>query len=271
MTTTTRSSAAAPDLDPHDRLPVQKHQLVTTPSLKVASMLAALTLDMAGIAVFDGPGGTGKTSAAAWIAREHPEWQWAYLQVPHTVRFDEVPGHVYEALTGYPAHGKVRDIQRENVRLMRHNRVAVIADEVQHAGTKGVQALRYLGDLTAMAPSGGAPIFLVGHGSLGAVSTAPEMLDRLVGTAEFTRLGGGALLEFVGTLHPRLAVTDDAIIGELDDQCAGNGSLRSWHTIAGLLTRVSPHEKPDRPVTMPEVKRIAVFRKHLADARRNDL
>lgn len=260
---TAATTAAAPD-----RLPILQHDLVPTPSLKFASVLVTLALDMQGLLVLDGPAGTGKTSAAVWLARQNPEWRWAYLQVPHTVRFDEVPAHVQEAITGYPAHGKVRDIQRENVRLLREHHVAFIADEVQHAGTKGIQAVRYLADLTAMGPTGGTPILLVGHGSLNAASTAPEMLDRLVGTAEFALLGGGALLEFVAILHPRLAVTSDDIIARLDDECAGNGSLRSWHTIAGLLTRVSPHEPDDRPVTAPEVRRIAVFRRHLADARR---
>lgn len=256
--------------DPNDRLPVQAHPLVTTPSLKIASMLATLALDMRGLLVLDGPSGTGKTSAGVWIARQNPQWRWAYLQVPHTVRFDEVPAHVQEAITGYPAHGKVRDIQRENVRLLREHHVAFIADEVQHAGTKGLQGLRYLGDLTAMGSTGGAPIFLIGHGSLNAVSTAPEMLDRLVGTAEFTLLGGGALFEFVRTLHTRLAVTPDDIITRLDDECGGNGSLRSWHTIVGLLTRVSPNEPADRPVAVSEIRRIAVFRRNVADARRSD-
>ncbi len=257
------------DIDRDDRLPVLKHPLVPTPSLKLASMLVTLALDMQGLLVIDGPSGTGKTSAAVWLARQNPQWRWAYLQVPHTVRFDEVPAHVQETITGYPAHGKVRDIQRENVRLMQQHHVAFIADEVQHAGTKGIQAVRYLADLTAMGPTGGTPILLVGHGSLNAASTAPEMLDRLIGTAEFTLLGNGALLEFAHTLHPRLAVTPDDVIGRLDDECAGNGSLRSWHTIAALLTRVSPHEPDDRPVAVPEVRRIAVFRRHLADARRN--
>lgn len=251
-----------------DLLPVAKHELVPTPSLKLASMLSTLALDMRGLLVLDGPSGTGKTSSAVWIARQNPDWQWAYLQVPHTVRFDEVPAHVQEAITGYPAHGKVRDIQRENVRLLREHHVAFIADEVQHAGTKGLQALRYLGDLTSMGPAGGAPIFLVGHGSLNAVSTAPEMLDRLVGTAAFTLLGGPALFDFVRTLHPRLAVTPDETITRLDAECAGNGSLRSWHTIAGLLTRVSPNGRLDQPVSDAEVRRVAVFRRALADARR---
>lgn len=224
-----------------DRLPFLQHDLVPTPSLKLASALVKLALDMQGLLVLDGPSGTGKTSAAVWLARQNPEWRWAYLQVPHTVRFDEVPAHVQEAITGYPAHGKVRDIQRENVRLLSEHHVAFIADEVQHAGTKGIQAMRYLADLTTMGATGGTPILLVGHGSLNAASTAPEMLDRLVGTAEFALLGGGALLEFTSTLHPRLAVTSDDIIGRLDDECAGNGSLRSWHTIAKLLARVSPH------------------------------
>lgn len=251
-----------------DRLPLLKHELVPTHSLKIASALVKMALDLQGLLVLDGPSGTGKTSAAVALARQNPDWRWAYLQVPHTVRFDEVPAHVQEAITGYPAHGKVRDIQRENVRLLREHHVAFIADEVQHAGTKGIQAVRYLTDLTAMGPTGGTPILLVGHGSLNAASSAPEMLDRLVGTAEFELLRGGALLEFAARLHPRLAVTDDGIIGRLDDECAGNGSLRSWHTIADLLAKVSPHERDDRPVTLPEVKRIAMFRGHLADARR---
>ena len=94
-----------------DRLPILKHDLVKTPSLKLAAALVKLALDMQGLLVLDGPSGTGKTSAAVWLARQHPEWRWAYLQVPHTVRFDEVPAHVQEAITGYPAHGIVRDIQ----------------------------------------------------------------------------------------------------------------------------------------------------------------
>jgi len=252
-----------------DRLPLLQHDLVPTPSLKLASMLVTLALDMQGLLVLDGPAGTGKTSAAVWLARQNPEWRWAYLQVPHTVRFDEVPAHVQEAITGHPARGKVRDIQRENVRLLREHHVAFIADEVQHAGAKGIQAVRYLADLTAMGPTGGTPILLVGHGSLSAASTAPEMLDRLVGTAEFACSAAERSWSSWRRCTPRLAVTPDDMIGRLDDECAGNGSLRSWHTIAKLLTRVSPNEPDDRPVTLPEVKRIAVFRRHLADARRS--
>lgn len=257
-----------PELDRYDRLPVLKHEIVPTESSKKASALVTLALDMQGLVVLDGPSGTGKTSTAVWLARQNPGWRWAYLQVPHSVKFHDVPGHVQEAITGQPANGKVRDVQRENVRLMQENHVAFIADEVQHAGIRGLQALRYLADLTGMGATGGAPILLVGHGSLNAVSAAPEMLDRLVGATEFTLLQGAELLKFVHRLHPRLAVTDDQVIAQLDDLCAGNGSLRSWHTIADLLTLLSPHEPPDRPVTGPEVTRIAHRRRNVADIRR---
>lgn len=262
-----QSSPAAAEGTP-DRLPVSRHDVVPTPGLLLASSLAQVALDVGGLLVLDGPSGTGKTTGAAWIARQHPEWTWAYLQVPSRVRGEEVPAHVQEAITGYPARGRVRDIQRESVRLLGERRIAFIADEVQHAGPVGLQALRYLGDLTDMGPAGAAPIFYIGHGSLAAVSRVPELLDRLVGDATFGLLAGGELLGFVHTLHPRLAVTSDEIVMRLDDQCAGNGSLRSWHTIVELLVRLGRHEPPTRPVTTTEVGQIAMFRKNIASIRR---
>lgn len=112
------------------------------------------------ITCFDGPAGTGKTTACSYAAAESRR-TWRYCILPLRTNPKNLTAKVYEAVFQRSARGTERQMTNMLVDRLCEGGIGLIADEIHHVGLAGAQQLRYLWDQAAR-QSAPFPMLLVG-------------------------------------------------------------------------------------------------------------
>ncbi|MGY1615910.1 AAA family ATPase [Geodermatophilus sp. SYSU D00691] len=133
--------------------------------------------DLGDISCFDGPAGTGKTTACSYAAAQSSR-SWRYCVLPLSARPKELIATVYEAVLQRPARGTERVMSSELTDRLSEQDIGLIADEVHHVGLPGAQQLRYLWDAAARHGTP-FPLLLIGCNVRQELNKAEEVRGRV--------------------------------------------------------------------------------------------
>ena len=119
--------------------------IVGTPSLQRGAIVAQSALSTLDIGMLDGPPGTGKTQTAEIIAAcagvDVVTVTMPYRPAPHALLRLVIQGFTGDIPDGMQAH-----LINDAIACLRNWGGLLIVDEVQNAGTPGIQTLRHLHD-----------------------------------------------------------------------------------------------------------------------------
>ncbi len=215
----------------------------------------ALALD--GIVVVEGAAGVGKTSSATELAIDSG-LRCAYFQLPTRAGRFDLRASLYQAVTGETAaRGRVPQHRMTSTILdaLSGGDVLVLADDIHLGGTDGIQELRWFWDQVVMErgeDARGFPMWLIGVDVVRAIAKSAELTSRVLAWTTVKPLTLAQLLPVVARLDGRLAVTDDDLIGRLNDQAGGN--LRNWDALVRELRGTWPDA--NGPVTEKEAESL---------------
>ncbi|TPG17054.1 ATP-binding protein [Pedococcus bigeumensis] len=235
-------------------LPVTPENVGQTSTLQRA-MLAFRIMDAeSDISCFDGPAGTGKTTASS-LAASQSNRTWRYCTLPLRGNPRDITATVFEAVTGRAARGTEREMRAALVDRLRDGTIGIIADEVHHVGLPGAQQLRHLWDACAVLGEP-FPLLLIGCGVRVELARADEVRTRVARWVDFDLITDDEdVVALAGALHPRLAATSEKILVGINERVARR-SVRTWSQIgkhiAYLPTTVVGAKKPE-PITAADV------------------
>jgi hypothetical protein len=218
------------DVSIRGRLPELPPRLVKTKRLRYAFEQFRKTVLERDITAFSGPSGTGKTTCAAYCARQ-VRTTFRYFQLPQTADPEEVTRKASEAVFDRSPRGAEREVANELVDMLAREDLGLIADEVHLVGRRGVQQLRYLWDEVARQNGRGCPLILIGADVTATVAEVKELRSRIARIVDFRAQTEDEILAFACELHPRLAATPTKLLRKLDHKY-GAGSMRQWQQIA---------------------------------------
>lgn len=224
-------SPASPDREsvkvfrgpPPRALPPGAH-LVVTLAYRLVQQLGHEVLDIAGILLLWGPPGSGKTSAAAELARS-VDVPVIWLHLASHAKGNEVLRKLLEGLGEETSGGGAVLLERARVGLG-GRRLLVCVDEAHLLNRDALRQLRYLFDQ----PDAQFALVLTGADFTQAWDLAPEFESRISRHVEFGPLTGAKLLKALAEFHPVLAATEDALLKRIDRECAA-GNWRSWEKV----------------------------------------
>jgi hypothetical protein len=216
--------------------------------------------DLGDISCFDGPAGTGKTTACSYAAAQSSR-SWRYCVLPLSARPKELIATVYEAVFQRSARGTERLMSSELTDRLSEQDIGLIADEVHHVGLPGAQQLRYLWDAAARHGTP-FPLLLVGCNVRQELNKAEEVRGRVARWVSFDVISDLKDVQAIAAaLHPRLAATDLKVITGLNDRVARQ-SIRAWHQIAKhirYLPSTDPSAKKAAGLTRDDARLLRAF------------
>lgn len=214
--------------------------VVLTPPLKTGIIGARMVLGSNRIGLFDGPPGTGKTTAATVIAglAHRPI---AQVTLPYRPASLDVLRLVLQQLTGRLGTGTRSEMEEESTTLLRDWNGLLIVDEVQNAGAPGIQTLRYLHDRSGC----NFALLLVGWKALATIKEHPDLDSRVISKVVFKPLNGPELIDFLRESDERFVATSAAVLQRINDTYA-HGNLRHWNYLSRALDALGMHGPLDQ-------------------------
>jgi hypothetical protein len=207
------------------RLAGMPENVVNTPCLTEAVDVAYSVARNCTIGLFDGPVGTGKTTAARW-AMDAMQTPFSYVIIPSRRRPLAGLKAICKSLTGEQQSGDTEALENIALEYLTGWGGLLVVDEAASLGTSGMAQFQYLHD--ASEESFG--LLFVGHGTQQRIRPNATLDDRIVDRAMFYRLDGQELLAVLRDMDPRLANTPKAVLARLDNRLC-DGVLRSWSKV----------------------------------------
>lgn len=235
-------------------LPVTPETIGETSTLRRA-MLAFRIMDGENdISCFDGPAGTGKTTAAS-VAAAQSSRTWRYCTLPLRGIPREITATIYEAVTSRAARGTEREMRAALIDRLSDGTIGIIADEVHHVGLPGAQQLRHLWDGCNVLGRP-FPLLLVGCGVREELAKAEEVRTRIARWVDFDLITDpDDVTTLASALHPRFAATDPKILIGINERVARR-SIRTWSQIAkhiNYLPTTETNSKKTPSITATDV------------------
>lgn len=244
-------------------LPPLPSNVGETFALRQAATAFRIMDDLHDITCFDGPAGTGKTTACAHAAAQSKR-TWRYCVLPLRAHPKDLIAKVYEAVFQRPAAGTERAMSNDLTDRLSDGDVGLIADEVHHVGLPGAQQLRYLWDATACLGSP-FPLLLVGCNVRQELDKAEEVRGRIARWVSFDVITDEADVQAIAAAqHPRLAATSTALIGKMNERVARQ-SIRRWHQIGKHIPYL-PSSHGSKKVTGLTSDDVRMLRTLIGDA-----
>ena len=226
MTTETH---APPLLSQSGSLPPLPTNVGTTLTLQRATTAFKIMDELQDITCFDGPAGTGKTTACAYAAAQSPR-RWRYCILPLRANPRDLTATVYEAVFQRPGRGTERQMTSTLIERLCEGNIGLIADEMHHVGLAGAQQLRYLWD-GAVRLGAPFPLLLVGCDVRRELDRAEEVRGRVARWVSFDLIADPEDVRAIASAqHPRLAATDPKVIEKMNERVARR-SIRAWQQI----------------------------------------
>jgi hypothetical protein len=211
-------------------LPVTPEIIGETAAFKRALLAFRIMDSENDISCFDGPAGTGKTTAAS-VAGARSSRTWVYCMLPLNGPPKRVTAAVYESVTGRAARGTEPEMRAAIVDRLSDGSMGLIADEVHHVGLPGAQQLRHLWDACSMLGRP-FPLLIIGCGARIELARAEEVRTRVARWVDFDLITEPEdVVALASALHPRLAATEEKILVGINERVARR-SVRMWSQIA---------------------------------------
>jgi len=215
------------------------------------------------ITCFDGPAGTGKTTACSYAAAESGR-TWRYCILPLRANPKDLTAKVYEAVFQRSARGTERQMTNVLIDRLCEGGIGLIADEVHHVGLAGAQQLRYLWDQAARqgAPF---PMLLVGCDVRRELEKADEVRSRVARWVSFDVIADLEDVQAIAAAqHPRLAATKPDVIEKMNDRVARR-SIRTWHQIGKHIPYLPSTDPSNKKATGLTAEDVRLLRSLLGD------
>jgi hypothetical protein len=226
-----------------------------TEPLERAAMAFRLMEAERDISCFDGPPGSGKTTAAA-VAANESALSWRYCVLPLRANPREITAAVYTAVFNRDADGTERQMSTVLRKRLMDGDIGIIADEIHHCGVTGAQQLRYLWDGASISGSP-FPLLLIGANVREQLSKAEEVRSRVARWVRFDQITDPDDIRAIATaLHPRLGACSDEVLARINDVITRR-SIRNWHQIGKHVKHLPDSQKDTKnpkPLTATEIK-----------------
>lgn len=238
-------------------LPVTPTSVGETSTLRRARLAFRIMDSENDISCFDGPAGTGKTTAAS-VAAAQSNRAWRYCTLPLRGNPREITATIYEAVTGRAARGTEREMRAALIERLSDGTIGIIADEVHHVGLPGAQQLRHLWDACGVLGRP-FPLLLVGCGVRVELARAEEVRTRVARWVDFDLVTEPEDVVALATaLHPRLAATSEKVLVGINERVARR-SIRTWSQIAkhiDYLPSSDPNAKKPSSIAATDVHQL---------------